>query len=356
MKNYFRTLMLLFLSSCHEPSMPDRYKAGLISFTVQPYDSKKQNKFGDLWVGFNKLNLKRNQDTLFVQVNGSINKNLLYDGGYEFRHDTLFLYAMQRARSSSDSVWGGLKYSILVKGHSYKTLRFEEWDSKQNAILSSRYTIKGADTSSGKNSSAIPQRKLPPTHIDSIDIASVLEKKLPLWVKYCQNSDSLFDLHEFHKSLSDSFQYEWNYGDAQNPDPDEKKYLWVASPDHKYLVNIYAYRAMIVREKGKVTISGGDPEWAIDLIDYRKNQTKRILMLGDKGSMDDIVWLDNNSFLVTGVNGSSCLDSKAFPYFSLYDLGQLRVLNGRWYPHGKWYNCDYLKNYKGPKQGVKWEL
>jgi hypothetical protein len=198
---------------------------------------------------------------------------------------------------------------------------------------------------------------LPPSHIDSIDIASILEKKLPLWVKFCKKSDPQFDIHAFKKNTSAGFT-PYVYGPStplDSMDQDDLKYLWLRSPDSKYVVNIYAYRCMVERHNGKIFIEGGDPEWAIDVMDYRKKKVQRPLMIGSDQSLADVCWIDNYRFLVTGSDAVYGKDTLDVPCFYVYDLEKQRTLTGTWPSHGNWHAVDYLKNYKGPKLGVIWD-
>lgn len=62
------TLILIIVLTACQPnnSLSDSLKKDLISFSAT---KNKALETGSLWVGFNKINAKKNNDTLIVDVN-----------------------------------------------------------------------------------------------------------------------------------------------------------------------------------------------------------------------------------------------------------------------------------------------
>jgi hypothetical protein len=199
-------------------------------------------------------------------------------------------------------------------------------------------------------------RVLAPCHLDSIDVAPVIEKKLALWIKYCKKADPQFDVHAFSKTRSMEYST-YVYGPStplDSMDRDELNYLWLRSPDAKYAINIYAYRYLVEKRNGKTIIEGGDPEWAIDVIDYKNKNVQRPIMSNHDQTLDDVCWIDNHRFLVTGSTPRAKDDSISVPFFYVFDLENERLLSGTWPSHGRNLPFDYLENWKGPHLGVSW--
>src|SRR5687767_2413529 len=116
--------------------LPDTLKKGLLHFEV--HESKISEKLNDtsknntldpneLWVGFNKINVKTSLDTLQVEVNVDLLKGAKYDGGIEYARDTLFLYAKRLDHNNLiDTVHSTLTYKIFTSGRLYKEIEFQE--------------------------------------------------------------------------------------------------------------------------------------------------------------------------------------------------------------------------------------
>jgi hypothetical protein len=195
---------------------------------------------------------------------------------------------------------------------------------------------------------------MPGSRIDSLDYAIILNKKLPLWVHFCKQTDPDFVLNKYNKSASIGFDA--GKGDSLEGklDPDLLKYIYIPSIDPKLLLDIYTYRFIIKREQGHLHLEGGDPESTIETIDLKKRIVKRILMVGMDGGFDDACWIDAHTFLVTGSKRRTSVDSLFDQCFYVYDLEKERMLIGTWPSHGKNTGEDYLAKWKGPKIGVKW--
>lgn len=129
-----KLIIILSLTSCgHGEKLPDKFKIGLIDFKVkksaaiEQIESGKTLDFGALWVGFNRINAKGNQDTLIFDVNVNLSISLNYDGGFEVVRDTLFLYAKRLdITNSKETVHSTLTYKILSKGLTYREIVFKE--------------------------------------------------------------------------------------------------------------------------------------------------------------------------------------------------------------------------------------
>lgn len=124
--------ILAFLSCRQIDKLPDKFKDGLLDFSVnksriiQQIEKGKPLEFGELWTGFNKINVKTSQDTLIIDVNVELLTPLNYDGGYEVAGDTLFLYAKRIDKTDSkETVHSTLTYKILSKGLTYNEVDFK---------------------------------------------------------------------------------------------------------------------------------------------------------------------------------------------------------------------------------------
>lgn len=111
--------------------MPEKFRNGLLSFLVSPNGHADTlpapTDFGELWVNFNKINVKKNGDTIIAIVNTFLKTEQQYDGGFEFKHDTLLLYSCKIfASKEKDSIFSTLTYKILSKGRSCNITDYRE--------------------------------------------------------------------------------------------------------------------------------------------------------------------------------------------------------------------------------------
>jgi hypothetical protein len=193
-----------------------------------------------------------------------------------------------------------------------------------------------------------------PAHIDSLDVPSILLKKLPLWVDYCKSKDRIFDIHTFKQIPSTGYAAEIEKPDSTKIDPDQYTYFYIPSPDSRIMLDIYSYRHILNKDaKGTMHIGGGDPESTIEILDTKRHLWQRILMLGSQEKFDDACWVSNSIFLIAGSTQSS--DTLWQPCFFLYDIEQQRSVFGTWPEHTSCSNKDYLENWKGKNWKVKWE-
>lgn len=196
---------------------------------------------------------------------------------------------------------------------------------------------------------------MPAGRIDSIDLASVLEKKLALWIRFCKSTDPLFELHGFSKPFSVGFQAELEDSDSGRIDKDMLKYFYIPSSGNQTLLDIYSYRCMMDWDSvaHMPHIEGGDPESTIEILDTKKHIRKRILMVGSEEGFDDACWITKDIFLVTGSRRDS---AEAWqPTYYLYDLKEQRCILGEWPAHKIIKEENYLRYWKGKSWKVKWE-
>ncbi|MES2655871.1 MAG: hypothetical protein V4620_09800 [Bacteroidota bacterium] len=134
MKVVILYILVVLVASCgvNNP-LPANLKKGLVGFSVnksyvtQQLENSKPFDAGALWINFNKINVKTHNDTLTVNVNTYLSKTLNYEGGYEFLHDTLFLYAKNIDNQlKKDTIHSTLTYKILTQGRLYKEIEFKE--------------------------------------------------------------------------------------------------------------------------------------------------------------------------------------------------------------------------------------
>jgi hypothetical protein len=195
---------------------------------------------------------------------------------------------------------------------------------------------------------------LPYSRIDSIDLAAVLEKKLPLWLSFAKKCDPSFDVRAFTKLPSVGFSPELENPDSEVVDRDWLKYLYIPSPDSKIMLDIYSYRYLMTKDsKGELHIGGADPESTIETLDTQKHIRKRIHMAGSQDGFDDACWITKDIFLVTG---SEYMSDTAWQFtYYLYDLERQRTVFGTWPVHPNSCGENYLQKWKGKKWNVKWD-
>ncbi|MEZ4805199.1 MAG: hypothetical protein R2852_06885 [Bacteroidia bacterium] len=130
----FKLFILLALTSCNQINkLPDKYKDGLLEFTVNPskvtQDLKrgKATEFGALWIGFNRINIRKVKDTLIAEINVELTSTSNYDGGFELKGDTLFFYAKCLDKEKNkEQVHSTLTYKIKSSHLKYKEVEFKE--------------------------------------------------------------------------------------------------------------------------------------------------------------------------------------------------------------------------------------
>jgi hypothetical protein len=131
---FFIPIVILAFASCRQSDkLSDKFKTGLINFSVskshvtQQLENDMPLEFGALWMGFNKINVRTNHDTLIADVNVELSTSLNYDGGFELIGDTLFLYAKcLDNEQNKKTVHSTLNYKISSTGLQYKEIDFKE--------------------------------------------------------------------------------------------------------------------------------------------------------------------------------------------------------------------------------------
>lgn len=134
MTKIFILITVLALASCWQDArLPDKFKTGLLDFKVKKSTAIEQIENGNLldmgalWTGFNRMNIRTNQDTLTIDVNIELSTPLNYDGGYEVARDTLFLFAKRLDKADAkENIHSTLTYKISSKGLTYKEIEFKE--------------------------------------------------------------------------------------------------------------------------------------------------------------------------------------------------------------------------------------
>lgn len=130
-------ISIFLISSCKKNNLiPLEFKKGLFEFYAKPNRieecfkdtlGNKTLEFGEIWINTNKININTNSDTVFADVNIFLHKDLMYDGGYKFSNDTLYLYAKALdLNSCEDTILGTLHYKILKNGRNFKEIDFKE--------------------------------------------------------------------------------------------------------------------------------------------------------------------------------------------------------------------------------------
>lgn len=152
------------------------------------------------------------------------------------------------------------------------------------------------------------------------DFAFFIEKNMRKWLRYEQQAHPGLNLHSFSRSNPHGFSSIRNvrFTRPKNHDDSLNQLLGCVSPKGNFIVDIYSQR-YIWEEKGKTILSGGDPESGINLVCLRDSSSHLIEYTGSEEGYDDVAWIDNERFLVTGYNNYFRADSIQLDY-KVYNL------------------------------------
>lgn len=131
-------------------------------------------------------------------------------------------------------------------------------------------------------------------------IKNVIETKLSKWKEFSQGKDPGFDLN--------SFEFQWTstlnrWDDYHFPKKDDNVldsvYYYCFSPDSTKYVDIYSSHAHLDSVNGSIQATF-EVDSDAHLIDLIKRKILSVLIFGTNGSLDDIAWIDNSSFVIVG--------------------------------------------------------
>jgi hypothetical protein len=163
--------------------------------------------------------------------------------------------------------------------------------------------------------------KLIPEQVDSLQLqeqmdTTILKINCPLnidslskinneWVDYYRKIINDFSLEKFelksnwtekellNGNIFGDFDKEFNINHA--------KYL-VNSPDNKQYIDLDSYQINIEKNtSGDLVLRGGQVDQEINLVNRTTKEIKRIEFFGPTAHIEDIKWIDNNSFVLFGI-------------------------------------------------------
>lgn len=138
-----------------------------------------------------------------------------------------------------------------------------------------------------------------------------------LWIDYWKEIDPKFSLNDFNIFLIDSIAIEnddlYYFITEYSKSID---FLYFYSPDKKYFIDIYSYRADLHIENNSYYY-GGQVDTKLTIVNTNRVDSCKVLAtLGPDCDFEDALWLNNTQFIVFATDSSS----KLKPMLIYYDL------------------------------------
>lgn len=113
------------------------------------------------------------------------------------------------------------------------------------------------------------------------------------------------------------------------------------SPDSTYFLDLDSYNIDITKDKkGRLIGHEIGPDTEVDLINPKTGQKTRLLFFGPGNSIEDGLWLDNNTLVLMGVQQNDStktaavwrynVPTKTFYLYELHDAAAAQKLMGYW--------------------------
>jgi hypothetical protein len=156
-----------------------------------------------------------------------------------------------------------------------------------------------------------------------------LKNGLSDWVNYYKTKYPDFDVSKFTRSNVyvpfENLEFGKFHSPKSKEDFLEYSLLNRWSGDQKYFVDIYSIRYSIEKVNGKYLLEGNDPESGITLTKLSDSTICRIAYTGSEDSFEDVNWIDDTRFVVTGSSFTSSQDSIQ-PFFGIFDIIKKQIL------------------------------
>lgn len=120
------------------------------------------------------------------------------------------------------------------------------------------------------------------------------------------------------------------------------------SIDKTKFIDIYSSQFGLIKENGKI-ISNKDVDQEISLVDLNAKTWNRILFLGSYSWIDEVLWIDNNKFILVGIEENNLGKSQPIIYIGNNNKKTLLIFknqNKECLQNGNVYYSDKLKNIK----------
>jgi hypothetical protein len=152
----------------------------------------------------------------------------------------------------------------------------------------------------------------------TVNYPELVIKQFPAWTAYYKKVNPGFSAADFKIRSEKLFSYELKNELEQEKDTLKTKlYCW--SPDHSRFVDIYTYAFSVLIDSGKVTLEGNDPESAIFMGVIKEKKSYRLDFTGSQTAYEDVTWLDNKRFMVTGTEIEGMNLDSLRNFFIVYD-------------------------------------
>lgn len=134
-------------------------------------------------------------------------------------------------------------------------------------------------------------------------IWNVMEAKMPKWIEFSRKHDPGFDISNFYLEKSTVLkpitEYSFTEYSPQGPDSLYSVYYYIYSPDSTKFLDIYSATAEL-STKNDTIMAWFQPDGAAWLTDVKNGKKSMFINCGTACGCDEAVWIDNDSFIITG--------------------------------------------------------
>lgn len=132
---------------------------------------------------------------------------------------------------------------------------------------------------------------------------NIMQAKMPGWIEFSRKRDPGFDVSNFYLEKSVALkpitEYSYTEYSPQTLDSLYSKYYYIYSPDGTKYLDIYSATAELSIENDTIK-AWFQPDGAALLIDFKNGKKSMFINCGTACGCDEAVWIDNDSFIITG--------------------------------------------------------
>lgn len=164
-------------------------------------------------------------------------------------------------------------------------------------------------------------------------IWKVIEAKIPKWIEHSRKIDPGFDINNFYLDWVRDLKPidEWTFTQEEHKRLDSI-YYYIYSPDSTKYLDIYSAFAELDTVNGFVEAMF-QPDVGAVLVDRNNRKKSVFISYGTTGCLDDAVWINNESFIITGyvetTDTAPFLLSAQIHYINLKDKIHKRYISTR---------------------------
>lgn len=165
---------------------------------------------------------------------------------------------------------------------------------------------------------------------------NVIEAKIPKWIEHSRKIDPGFDINNFHLDWARDLKPidEWTFTQEEHKRLDSI-YYYIYSPDSSKYLDIYSAFAELDTVNGFIEAMFQFDVGAV-LVDRNNHKKSVFISYGTTGCLDDAVWINNDSFIITGyvvtTDTAPFLFSAQIHYINLKDKIHKRYISTRSLP------------------------